>query len=196
MKLITQLPWKCLVGASACASADETRLSICSVRLEPEDGFARVVATNGRILCALRIEDAIAKKDEALSIPSTMIQAGKFEGREMVEIYTDDDQIIIKNRDGMGIMAPKSTYEYPKWRSVIPSENKNRLGFVGVFNPELLMKLQEAANSVDGGNLAMYATGNAMDAVVCQGRGGNFFGILMPLREEWVNEKLSFPKWL
>jgi len=196
MKLIARIPWGYLIAASKASSTDETRLSICSVRIEPEDWFIRVIATNGRILAALRFKSVNAKKEDPISIPTEVLSRGWFDKDDLVDISVEGEMTSIADGLGQGISFQTFKPEYPKWRQVIPPRDKVRLGFSRSFDPTLLSKLQQACDEINGGKLSMFATGAKNDAIICQSRCDDFFGILMPLRDEWAFDQPTFPQWL
>ncbi len=213
-----RIPPKSLQAINTLRSHDETRYTLCGVCVEVSlSKPTLLIATDGRRLGVLRLDDD-AEFNESPSatkatfiIPNDLIEGalaaiktsyvnthftlayfpGTAGSKAYVEIYKDNNY-------------RHSAYcidgNYPNWPCVIPEtlpENKLRPGIA--LNLNFASSFEKIADILGTPGGIMQFTGTAHDPLVVR-IGGNFVGVLMPMRDSDLPAdgamENTLPKWL
>lgn len=157
----------------ACSS-DRTRFNINDPWLDASDPTdIRLVATNGHMMCALRI-DLDGDDPESLSsgyIPLDAIKASrKCHGRMTVEA----EHVIVND-----VRYPRPTHVFPAWRMVLPTTEPQPLSYM-TFDVKLLADLIAACGGVKQAVLRAADNLSPIKVDVCGEP--DAIAVLMPMR--------------
>ena len=168
------------------ADKDEIRYYLAGVLLEADADSVRLVATNGHMLGAMRLQYAAGDtRTETLTqaiIPAEFIKTIKKPGRrDLVSVAMEIDGDKVRLFDGDAMRESKLIdAKYPDWRRIMPRGPLS--GKVAQFNTAYLWAFTDARREL-GGNLEFCTVshngeGPALISIGCD----DFVGVLMPLR--------------
>jgi len=139
------------------AAKDAGRYAMHHVRLERDYAGARLIATDGRILAVLPVQDAEQDDDGFLSSESIAEAVKKPSKKNDTATILANGSIracAVEAGPVVEFERPSNDHEFPKWRAVVPEgEPTVRI----CLNPSYLATVAHAIGAGDGVVLEFYA---------------------------------------
>lgn len=178
---------------TAAAPEGSSRYAIDSVLLERDDDGARLVATNGRILAVVPVEDADG--DVPGPISQATIRAAckdKSKSRSEAEILVPDEKVArVVGKDSLSEHPrPDDGARFPDWRAVVPKHKETPISVIlsGRELRNLIEALGVLDDELDGIRLTFGLVDGKIDdsapvRVDPAAAGNEAYGVIMPISE-------------
>lgn len=166
-----------LAAALICVSADKSRYYLEGVCVEPAPLSLRVVATDGRVLFAARVE--VELPCPAFIIPKQAMTSALKEHKKSVSITV--------SRAGDSWRIGNTIFEpidgtFPNWTALLPLTSKQR-GHACQFDPRYAAKLGNIADAVlDRGSVPCIHHNGGDPALVTFGGRRDLLAMISPYR--------------
>jgi len=180
---------------SKFASNDENRNAINGIRIEPIPGKGvLLVATNGRSLGVLLIEDAAVTEKAPITFPLWVLEfiPRKIKFLQLIFPTGKDTRVTIIGKNMPDMTAEVIEKTYPKWRIVIPTApfipcNINVSG-------KVLQPFLDAAKILCASEALSFRTSDELSPISVFTDNPNFYGVIMPMRYTGIDK--TIPDWV
>lgn len=169
---------KALMEVSPSAGTDTTRIFLCGIRIEKQDGGIVLTATDGRRLSTTYVECGGVPDFEGSTIPTrTLLCARKvFTGEGSVTATIGKTGIVLASGERL-IRSTLIRQAYPEWRRVIPQDQPHAAAIDAKTLKDAVTRVMCAMDSmsnriditISGGKMLLdcHDTGQAHDEIPC-----------------------------
>lgn len=179
--------------ALSCASTEETRYYLKGVQIEPVDGGALLIATDGARMIMLRDKAGEASGGNAvIQVDAGAVKAMR--AKRKAPRYSEAGDNLVCVADGrltvqddlgqplyMQILPAVIDGTFPDWRRVVPAATVNPPA--GCFDAALLAPLAKALSTGDKAMFRLYQEDATSPALMFGSSDLDAFGVLMPVRD-------------
>lgn len=173
-----QIKAEYLKTALLFASKKDVRYYLNGVLFEINNGQARLVATNGEVLCVFRLGET-DQKDAQVIIPRDIVEGLRLKSGEL-DIKLLEDGTAEINANGQYTRFKPVNGRFPDYRRVIPSGDMS--GVAAQFNGHIMETLHKAYKLLNVGcKMPMpYISHNGNSGALIDLNCADFTGVAMP----------------
>ncbi len=175
-----------LKAAVLAVSKEETRYYLKGVAIQANETGVFIVATDGHRAVAFRQPETYDDAPIDIIIPSDTVNALKTKEDIVDLLKINDTQYMIGN-----IAFAPVDGTFPEWRRIVPKEPS---GEIAQFNLSYMGDFAKIAKTLGKGTPTRVAHNGGAAALITFGPDVDGFGLLMPMRVQFVGMD-SAPSW-
>lgn len=151
--MIVEIPVEDLLSVLPFKSTDDVRYYLNGVRVEPCDGGAMLIATNGHALAAIFSPGSRADTGRILAISADFekaIREARASPNGRVCIESETSYAIVRDDFKERFIQPGVPFvdgKYPDWRRVVPTPDQLRPGLLSLMDSALIRNVRRAADT-------------------------------------------------